>query len=127
MKYTLWDQKYSGRDEVSQDTLLNLFDPSGSLDMTELLEVLELVARTSEISLKKLRPTDRFDEIFRRAPTKNIFRWWRMETKLFDLDTTLEVALRKKCKKSNLPIPKTTIMTLEEYMAAWFGAQSKAS
>jgi len=50
-----------------------------------------------------------------------------MVFRVFDLDTTLEIALRKKCKKSNLPIPQALIMTLEEYVAVWFGVQSKAA
>ncbi|HEV2331704.1 MAG TPA: hypothetical protein VGV16_00955 [Gammaproteobacteria bacterium] len=130
MKHTLWDQKYSGREEISQEALVRLFDPSGSLDGQELIGVLALVAKTSEIPIQKLRPADRFDEIFVPMPTRSLRHLLvgiHTALKVWDLDTDLEDALRKRCKTNNLPIPQTLIMTLEEYVAVWFGAQSKAA
>ena len=130
MKYTLWDQKYSGRDEIPQDALCQLFDPSGSLDKGELIGVLDLVAKTSETPVGKLRPTDRFDEIFVPVPTRNLRNlllgiYTALE--IWDLDTDLEEALRERCKARRLQIPTTLIMTLEEYVAVWFGVLSKAA
>ena len=130
MKHTLWDQKYSGREEISQEALIRLFDPSDSLDRQELIGVLALVAKTSEISVQKLRPADRFDEIFTPTPTHNLRHLLvsvRTALKVWDLDTDLEDALRKRCKTKNLPIPETLIMTLEEFVAVWFGLQSRAA
>ena len=122
--------KVFGRDEIPQDALYQLFDPSGSLDKRELIEVLELVAKTSETPVGKLRPTDRFDELFIPVPTRNVRNLLlgiHTALKIWDLDTDLEEALRERCKAQRLPIPKTVIMTLEEYVAVWFGVQSKAA
>jgi hypothetical protein len=127
MKHTLWDQKHSARDELSQGALLALFDPSGSLDKPELLSVLGSVAKTSEIPMGKLRPQDEFDEIFRPGTTWNLFRGLRMAFKTWDLGADLEEALAERRKKNGLPIPKKPIVTLEEYVAVWFGTQSKAA
>ena len=127
MKHTVWDQRYSGRNELSQDDLLRTFDPSGLLDSSELSGVLELVAKTSETPAGKLRPEDEFDEIFYPAPTWNIFRGLHMAAKVFDSDVPLADALRERCKRNNLPIPKDPIMTLQDYVTVWFGAQGKAA
>jgi hypothetical protein len=130
MKHTLWDRKYSRRDELSRDALLVEFDPSSSLDRPELFHVLELVAKTTETPVGKLRPQDRFDEIFEHAPTRNLRNLLgsiRTAFKLIDLDTGLEDALEKRCKENNLPMYQATMMTLKDYIAVWFGLQSKAA
>jgi hypothetical protein len=130
MKHTVWDEKYSERDEISKDALLDLFDPSGALDRQELFGVLELVAKTGDIPVGKLRPADMFDEIFVPAPTRSLRRLLvevHTALKVWDLSTDLEEALGKRCKDNNLPIPKHPIMTLEELVIAWFGIQSKTA
>jgi hypothetical protein len=119
MKNGQWKLMSQSRETVGDSELVKMFDPAVELSSRDLLEVLHLVAKEVEVPIGQLRPSDKFEDIFRRPRSYNPLRLLLADNAIALKEENLEFPLWARRKKLGFPKNAETIVTVKDYVTLW--------